>query len=532
MTRSLYRKITIASLIMMASVLLSRVMGLLREMVIAYASGARSDVDAYQLAFVLPEILNHVVATGFLSVTFIPIFSQYLVEDREAEGWRAFSIILNGFGAFLAMLILAACVFTGPLVDWVAPGLEDPDVRRLAVRMTRIALPAQFFFFAGALFMAVQFAKEQFVIPALAPLLYNLGIIAGGLLLGPWVGMEGFSWGVLGGAFVGNFLTQWLGARRAGMRYERTLAFTHPDLKRYLKLTLPLVLGLTMTFSTEFFFRFFGSYRPGGSIAALNDGLRVMFILVGVFGQAIGTAAYPFMSRLVAEGRIQETNDLLNRTLRYLSVVIPFAVLLMVLRHEVVFILFQRGRFDAAATALTAHILPFLLIGAFAFSAQTVVVRGYYAMQNTLFPALVGTAAVLLSIPFYVLGMERLGAAGVALGVSFSAMLQVGAFYVLWNRRTGNRGSREVYGRVARMALLSLVLGIAFEALRRTVLATIDRSALSGNIFTSLVLSVGFVVALQGAARIMKLEEITEVTSKPLQKVKERFLKRKGREGV
>ncbi len=303
-------------------------------------------------------------------------------------------------------------------------------------------------------------------------------------------------------------------------------------MKRYLKLTLPLVLGLTMTFSTEFFFRFFGSYLPKGSIAALNYGLRVMFILVGVFGQAVGTATYPFMSRLVAEGRMHETNELLNRTLRYLSVVIPFAVLLMVLRHEVVFILFQRGQFDAAATALTSHLLPFLLIGAFAFSAQTVVVRGYYAMQNTLFPALVGTAAVLFSIPFYVLGMERLGAAGVALGVSFSAMLQVSLFYALWNRRTGNRGSREVYGRVARMALVSLLLGIAFEALRRTALSTIDRSGLSGNIFTSVVLSVGFVVALQGMARIMKIEEITEMTRKPLKKVRDHFLKRKGPESV
>jgi putative peptidoglycan lipid II flippase len=528
MTRSLYKKITIASLIMMASVLLSRVMGLLREMVIAYAAGARGDVDAYQLAFVLPEILNHVVASGFLSVTFIPIFSEYLAKDREEEGWRVFSIILNGFGSLLAVLILVACIFTDPLVNWVAPGIEDPAVRHLAVRMTRIALPAQFFFFVGALFMAVQFSKERFVFPALAPLLYNLGIIAGGLLLGPLVGMEGFSWGVLGGAFLGNFLVQWVGARRAGMKYEVGLDFTHPEVRRYLKLTLPLVIGLSMTFSTEFFFRFFGSYLPKGSIAALNYGLRVMFILVGLFGQAIGTATYPFMSRLVAEGRIDETNELLNRTLRYLSVVIPFAVLLMVLRHEVVFILYQRGQFDAAAATLTAHLLPFLLVGAFAFSAQTVVVRGYYAMQNTLFPALVGTAAVLVSIPFYVLGMERLGPAGVALGVSLSAMLQVTVFYVLWNRRTGNRGSREVYGHVARMALLSLVLGIAFEALRRTVLAMIDRSGLAGNLFASLVLGAGFLIALHGAARILKLDEITDFTSKPFQKVRERLLKRKG----
>jgi putative peptidoglycan lipid II flippase len=527
MTRSLYRKITIASLIMMASVLLSRVMGLLREMVIAYVGGTKGGVDAYQLAFVLPEILNHMVATGFLSVTFIPIFSEYLAQERESEGWRVFSIILNGFGVFLAVLILGACIFTDPLMSLVAPGIQDPAVRVLAVRMTRIALPAQFFFFMGSLLMAVQFAKERFIFPAVAPVVYNFSIIAGGLLLGPWVGMEGFSWGVLVGAFAGNFMVQWVGARRAGMRYQVAVAFNHPDVKRYLRLTLPLVLGLTMTFSTEFFFRFFGSYLPKGSIAALNYGLRLTFLLVGIFGQAVGTATYPFMSRLVAEGRIHETNELLNRTLRYLSVVIPFAVLLMVLRHEVVFILFQRGQFDSAATTLTSHLLPFLLVGAFAFSAQTVVVRAYYATQNTLLPALVGTAAVLLSIPFYVLGLERLGAAGVALGVSLSALLQVIVFYGLWNRRTRNQGSGEVYGRVARMALLSLLLGMVFEALSRTVLSGLDRSTLAGNLFASLILGAGFFMALQGSARIMKLEEVTDLTGKLLQKVRERFLKRK-----
>jgi putative peptidoglycan lipid II flippase len=527
MTRSLYKKVTIASLIMMVSILLSRIMGLLREMVIAYVGGTKGGVDAYQLAFVLPELLNHMVATGFLSLTFIPIFSEYLARERESEGWRVFSIILNVFGAFLAVLILAACIFTDPLMDLVAPGIEDPAIRDLAVRMTRIALPAQFFFFMGSLLMAVQFAKERFVFPALAPVIYNLSIIAGGLLLGPRVGMEGFSWGVLVGAFVGNFLVQWVGARRVGMSYQVGLAFNHPDVKRYVKLTLPLILGLTMTFSTEFFFRFFGSYLPKGSIAALNYGLRIMFLLVGLFGQAVGTATYPFMSRLVAEGRIQEANELLNRTLRYLSVVIPFAVLLMVLRHQVVFILFQRGQFDAAATALTSHLLLFLLISAFAFSAQTVVVRCYYAMQNTLLPAVVGTAAVLLSIPFYVLGMDKLGAAGVALGVSLSALLQVIVFYGIWNRRTRNEGSREVYGYVAKMAFLSLFLGIAFETLKRTVLSSVDSSVLAGNLFTSLVLGVGFFIALQVAARIMKLEEVTDLTMKLLKGFSGRFLKRK-----
>ncbi len=520
---SLYKKVGIASLIMMTSVLLSRVIGLLREVVIAYVGGTGSEVDAYQMAFVLPEMLNHVAATGFLSITFIPIFNRYVLSNREREGWRIFSLILSSFGSLLALFIIVAWFYTDHLVTLFAPGIVDPAVKALTIRMTRIVLPAQFFFFIGGLFMAVQFAKERFLIPALAPLLYNLGIIAGGLLLAPWIGIEGFAWGVLGGAVAGNFAVQWLGASRVGMRFKPCFEWRHPDLRRYVLLTLPLILGLTMTFSTEFFFRFFGSYLRQGAVAALNYGLRITFILVGLFGQAVGTASYPFMSRLATEGRMAEMNRLLDRTLGALSIVIPFSVFLMVIRHEAVFILFQRGRFDAAATALTSHLLPFLLFGAFAFATQTVVVRGYYALQNTLFPALLGTAAVLLSIPVFILGMNRFGAAGVALGVSISAFMQAALLYICWNRRTHNKGSHHVYGTVFKMMLLSVFLGSALEAVRQSVFRGLCGDTFSGALVTSLGLGLIFLGLLYGACRVMKMADLLEILEKPIQKLTKRF---------
>ena len=522
MKRSLHKKVGIASLIMMSSVFLSRLTGLLREMFIASAGGAGGDVDAYQLAFLLPEILNHVVATGFLSVTFIPIFNQYLVRDMEEEGWRTFSLILTVCTFVLAVLIATACVWANPLVGLVAPGIHDPSIKALAVRMTRIILPAQAFFFAGGLFMAVQFSKERFLLPALAPLIYNLGIIVGGVLLGPWIGIEGFAWGVLFGALIGSFFVQWIGAKRVGMSFAVNLNVSHPDLRRFLFLSIPLMIGLTMTFSTEFFFRFFGSYMPEGTVAALNYGLRVMLILVGLFGQAVGTASYPFMSRLVAEGRLNEMNRLLNRTLCYLSLVIPLSVLFIALRHEVIFILFQRNHFDAAATKVTSHLLGFLLIGAFAFSAQTVVVRGYYAMQDTLFPAIFGTAAVLLSIPVYLLGIKWLGSAGVPLGVSLSSILQVTLLYALWNRRSKNQDSRNVYRLMGKMVLLSVFLWAALEGFRRIILSGVDQWTFQGAVFTSLALGLLFFILLYLVGKMLRIEEIREVLGEPMRRIRER----------
>ena len=502
------QKIGLAAVIMMVSVFFSRVIGLVREMVIAYIGGAGSAVDAYQVAFVIPEILNHIVASGFLSVTFIPIFSRYHSLDQEEEGWRVFSIIFTGFGTLLFLGILLAMAFAPTIVSIIAPGLGDPSVKAQAVRMTRIILPAQLFFFTGGLLMAVQFAKGHFTFPAFAPLLYNIGIILGGGFLGGRIGMEGFSWGVLAGAFLGNFVLQLWGALRVGMRFTLNLYFQHPDLKRYVVLTLPLMVGLTMTFSTEIFFKLFGSYLPSGSISGLNYGFRVMLILVGVFGQAVGVASFPFMARLAAEGQLEEMNRLMDRTLRHLSLVIPVSVLGMVLRKEIVILLFQRGRFDEAAVEITSQALLYLLAGTFAFAAQTIVVRAYYAVQNTLFPALFGSLAVVLSLPLYWLGMHFMGGRGVALAVSVSAILQVSLLYRVWNARRSNQEYRRVYRAYARMVGLGLALGLIFEWLKRYGLPPISALPWIQSAWTCAVIGVAFLCLLYLIGRLFRIPEI------------------------
>lgn len=520
MAASTYQKIGIASLIMMGSVFLSRIIGLVREMCVAFVGGAGVEVDAYQIAFAIPEVLNHVLATGFLSITFIPIFTRYLLRGNEEEAWRVFSVILCLFGGLAAAGTLAAMVFAPELVALAAPGVREPDVLDAAVRMTRIILPAQTLFFAGGLLMAVQFAHGRFFLPALAPLIYNLGIILGGLLLGPWLGMEGFAWGVLAGALVGNLGLQIGGARRVGMRLRLTWRWRHPDVREYLRLTLPLMVGLSMTFSTEFLFRFFGSYLPAGGIAVLNFSLRVVFILVGVFGQAVGTASFPFMARLAEEGNIAELNRLLNRTLRYLALVIPVSCLLMVLSTEVVRILFERGRFEPAATDLTAEALICFLVGAAAFAANTVVVRGFYATRDTFTPALFGSLAVLAGLPLYLLGLAAMGVQGIALAVSFSGMLQAILLYLLWNRRSGNPGRKEVLRFYLKMALLGLALIPILAGCRRLALELIDASGPFGSLLVAVLVGTAFLALVLAVGFGLKVAEITEPTWSLLQSLR------------
>ncbi len=508
---STFKKIGIASFIMMASVFTSRVIGLAREMAIAYKGGAGGGVDAYQVAFIIPEILNHIVASGFLSVTFIPIFATYLSQNNEEQGWRVFSIVFNTFSLILLIFLAAAFYFAPLLVSILAPGFTDPALFKQAVKMTRIIMPAQFFFFSGGLFMAVQFAKEKFIIPALAPLVYNAGIIAGGIGFSSIMGMEGFAWGVLGGAFAGNFVLQYMGAKKIGMKIYPMINLKDKDFIKYVVLTLPLMVGLTMTFSTEILLKYFGSFLSQGSIAALNYALRIMFILVGLSGQALGVASYPFMARLAADGKIRELNHLLNQSLKLLFLVIPLSVLFMVLRHEIVFLLFQRGRFDDKATTLTAGILPWILSGTFAFAAQTVVVRGYYAMQNTWFPAVVGTLSVIGSLPVFYFFMIYMGTPGVALSMSLTAMGQTLLLFHLWNKKSHNTEACTVYIFFMKILFLSMLISIILWKITGQLQYFFNGSTLAGALFICFITGLFFVVLLWAAGYLFKIEELSVV---------------------
>ncbi|MBU2649209.1 murein biosynthesis integral membrane protein MurJ [bacterium] len=521
-SHSIRRKVGLASLIMMTSVFLSRIIGLAREMVIAYIGGTGGDVDAYQVAFMVPEILNHILASGFLSITFIPIFAGYLVRNEDEAGWRVFSLVITCFGTLLLILTALAMIYTPELIGLA--GFRSQQLNASAVRMARIIIPAQFFFFVGGIMMAVQFAKEKFLIPALAPLVYNAGIIAGGVILSPWLGMEGFSWGVLGGAVLGNFVIQIFGARNVGMRFRICFQFRHPDLKKYILLTLPLMLGLTMTFSTELFYRLFGSYLPPGSVSSLNYSLRIMYVLVGIFGQAAGVASYPFLARLLAENRIRETTLLLDNTLRFILLVIPFSVLLIVLRYEVVLLIFQRGRFDAAATSMTSEVLAFILLGTVGFAAQTVVSRGYYASQNTLLPAVFGTIAVVASIPVYILGMKWMGVTGVALGLSISAVFQAGLLYILWNRRIGSREGGKMAVYLLKIVLLSLALGAILQGFHQALAVWLDITSLGGSLGVVLLTGILFLILLISSSRFLGIEEVKNLLTRVVLSLKKRFV--------
>lgn len=509
------RSITGASLIMMGSVLLSRVLGIVREMVLAGLGGTSGQMDAYVAAFLVPEFLNHLLAGGFMSITFIPLFHERAERGDTSGAWRLFSNLLTTGTVAMSALVALCLFFTPQILGLLGSKIGGADLS-LAVRMTRIILPAQLFFYWGSLFMAVQFAHKQFLLPALAPLFYNGGIIAGGVLLGPRLGIEGFAWGVLGGALVGNALIQVIGLWRVGAQFRPLVDLRDPGLRRYVLLSLPLVLGLGMQFSNEIAFRIFGAFLGEGSLASLNYSLRVMWALVGLFGQAVGIASFPYLTALAAGGKLNEMNQVAFGVLkRIVLLIVPISAVVIALAPELIAVMFQRGRFTAASTAQTAPVLQFHMLGAFAFCAMTILNRCFYALQNTWLPMVVSTAVALAAIPIYWLLSSHWGAPGIALAGSLAALLELTVLLALWTRRHGREAPVSAFLAVGYKSLAAGALAFTVAVQLQSwlwPLGTIQSLGKLGSNLAVGALSGGLaVVAALVVLRLLGVNELAEI---------------------
>jgi len=434
-----------AAAVMMASVFLSRLLGYARDAVIAYQHGATPETDAYFAAFTIPDFLNYLLAGGALSITFIPIFSRYLAEGREEDGYRSFSAIATVMGLAMLFFIILAEFLAERLVPVIAPGFP-PDQIAVAARLTRIVLPAQAFFYLGGLLMAVQYSRNRFFLPALAPLVYNAAIIAGGVALGRTYGMDGFAWGVLAGSFLGNFVIQAAGAWRTGLSFAPRFDLKDPGLREFVRLSIPIMLGFSLVVVDEWMTRVFGSFLIAGAITWLNNARRLMQVPIGVFGQASGVASYPFLSALAARGEREEMWDTLSLTLRWVFLVsCAAAAAFCILSREIVLIVFKRGAFRIEDTLQTASALTIFSIGIPFWCAQTIVARGFFAMKDTWTPTLVGTGAWLATVPAYYLLTQRMGVQGLALASTGGIVLYAGTLYgILMARTVKGKGVSEL----------------------------------------------------------------------------------------
>ena len=454
-------RIPLVAALLAGSVLLSRVLGIAREAVLASSVGAGAEMDAYRAAFQVPDILNHLLAGGAFSVALIPFYTRAREQRGEAAAQKLLATVMGSMTAVAVAASAGLWLFAEPLVALQFPRFA-PEQRELTVSLTRIVLPAQIFFVAGGIVRAMLMAHDRFTTQALAPLVYNLGIIAGGLGLGAHLGPAGFAWGALAGAVVGSWLLPQLEARRAGLRTGFRFAPWERDFLRYLWLAAPLLLGLSLLTVDEWYDRWFGQLAGEGAIAQLGYARIVMLVPVAMVGQAVATAALPAFSQLWSQGRREELDRAVLTTLRAsLGLAVLSAAAAFALAEPAVALLYERGSFSSADTARVASLLAVFAFAVPAWVGLQVTGRAFYARQDMWRPMLLGTAVALIAVPIYLALARRLGAEGIAaagvLAMSGNALLLLG----MLRRVHGGPALGPLLGTLARALVLAGLCGTA-----------------------------------------------------------------------
>lgn len=419
---------------MMVSLLLSRVLGIVRDIVIAWKFGQNQFTDAYILAFQIPDLLFYLVAGGALSSAFIPVFSEYWHTGRREEAWKVFSVVTTVLSLVIAVFIVAAAMTSVQLAHLVAPG--KPELAELIASMSRILLPAQFAFFIGGLMMGTLYARQVFSVPGLGPNVYNLGIIMGALVISQFVspGVAGMAWGALVGAIVGNLIIPIVAMTRLGSQFRISFDLSHPGVKKVFALMAPVVLGLSLPGVFSMITRGFSSlYRIEGLNTAMETANRLMQAPLGIFGQSLALAAFPALAQFYAQQRMDQYRGQLAATLNvivYLSV--PVSALLIALPEPIVRAAFEHGQFTARNTEMTAACLRMFAIGIVAWCVHPVAMRAFFAVQRSWPPILMGTATtgLFIGLSYAVLsgglGYPMLALAGSIAAFALAAMLLAG----------------------------------------------------------------------------------------------------------
>src|SRR5438270_2369958 len=446
-----------ATLLLISAVMLSRVIGYARDAYIAWAYGAGSQTDSYVAAFTLPDFLNYIVAGGAASITFISIYTRFLAEKRDADAQKTFSIIITVMTAVMIVGTILTEIFTPQFVRWFVKGFS-PDKIELCVHLTRILLPAQIFFYVGGVVSAVLLSHRLFLFPAFGPLIYNVFIILGGVIGGRHFGIQSLAYGALIGSFAGPFLASVIGAARIGTGYRPSFDVSNPAFREWVKLSVPLMLGVSLVTADDWILRHYASSGVG-DITRLTFAKRLFAVPIAVLGQATGQASLPFFARLFNEKKLKEFATTVNDSVYRVSAASLLATgWMMAAALPLIDLVYRRGRFLFGDTQATAIYFFWFALSLALWSAQGLYARAFYAAGDTLTPMVAVTIITAASLPIYSILFHAFGVVGLAWASDIGIGVNLLALALLLHRRKlvplGNLRWREL-GKLVMVAVVA-----------------------------------------------------------------------------
>jgi len=457
-------RVTKAAGVVGSATLLSRILGLVRDVVIAGFFGASLSSDAFFMAFRIPNLLRRLFAEGSLTISFIPVFTEYLTTKGSDEAFEMARSALRLLSVILTACAVIGILFAPLIIRIIAWGwVDQPDKFEITVVLTRIMFPYIFFIGLVALAMGILNVLGHFAAPALAPVFLNLAMIGSVFLLSPHFDQPiiGLALGVLIGGVL-QLALQIPFLRRKGFRLGGKTAWLHPGLKRVGVLMVPAVFGAAVYQISNLVDALLASFLPEGSVSYLYYADRIVQFPLGIFAIALATAVLPSLSRQAANDDMPGMKNTFGHAMRLIFfITLPAMIGLIVLREPIVALLFKRGAFDAESTRMTAYAVLFYGIGLWAFSAVRIVFSTFYAMQDTRTPVVMASLSLVAKIGLSVILMRYLAHGGLALATSLASMLNFGLLIWALRKRLGPLGLRSVVRSIATSAVCALIMGLS-----------------------------------------------------------------------
>jgi len=444
--------------------LLSRILGFLRDMVIAHFFGAGMAADAFFVAFRIPNLWRRLVGEGSLTISFIPVYTEYLTQKSEEETRKVTHIAFTIAGVILLILTLFGILFSPILIQVIAPGFTQvPEKFQLTVTLNQIIFPYLFFMGLFALCMGILNSYRHFFAPAIAPIFLNISIIVSVFLFYHTfrIPVMTLALGVVAGGVI-QFLFQlpFLWKKRITFRFN--FNFKHPAIKRIGLLMVPGLIGTAVYQINVFIDTIFASFLPSGSVSYLFFADRLMEFPLGIFAIAIGMASLPSLSGLAAQGKMEELKETLSFAFRLVSFIsVPAMVGLIALKTPIVNLLFQRGLFDASATEKTAFALLFYSVGLWAIAGARTIVPAFYSLQDTWTPLKIALICLGSNVIFIGILIFPLKHGGLALATSLSSTLNLILLFWKLNSRLGKIDMRKNIKSLLKDVFCSLPMGVA-----------------------------------------------------------------------
>ena len=451
-----------------AATLTSRVLGLVRDQVLAWLFGAGNAMDAFYVAYRIPNLMRDLFAEGAMSAAFVPTFTRRLKQHGKAAAWQLGNQLINALLVVTGLLVLLGIIYARPLTVLIAGDYAAvPGKLELTATLTRILLPFLSLVAVAAAMMGMLNSLNRFFIPALSPAMFNVGVILSAFLLVPFAPALGLhpiiaiAVGMLLGG-IGQIAFQVPALRREGYRYRPELNPSDPGLREILRLMGPGTLAGGAVQINLLVNTILAAGEGTGAVSWLSYAFRLMYVPIGLFGVSIATATLPVVSRFAAQNDPDGMRRTIGDALRMmLMLIVPALVGLMVLAEPIVRVIFERGSFAPADTAATAAALVFYAPGLLGYSAVRISVPCFYALKDSVTPTLISVVSVMLNLVLNLTLVQWMGYRGLALGTSIAAIVNAALLYILLNRRIGGLASGTLLAAVWKIAVAAAVMGVA-----------------------------------------------------------------------